>query len=736
MDATVADARDRAADVLAVAEESAQTLMERVGADADQLLTDAQQRCAGLVAHAERQSQQVMNQADEKARRLVDDASQRANHLIDEARQQASALQAEGVRHRSDAEEAAATITAAAKADAQRLRISAQRAAEQIRAEAALLAKKIKEEADAKATALLEAAKAEADQTRRAAQADADRTKARASVALEDAERERTAASEAAQRTRRLAEEDAHQLRQTTAEDVRRLTSNARNEANRILADARETAAAETTAAEETLAQVRIRESDVARMQRAAEELMAEANERMRRATSRTERRLERQRLRQEARARRTQARRTNRAARGATLGARCAQLRKWGRELVKNQARRVLVAGPIAAPMAVAWWSQMDYAKAAFGWWTIFAIGFAAAWELTTAFTGWMYHQARRQGDSGTIYRIMTWVFAAGAAAMNYAHHCGPGGKPTQAAVAFATMSVVGMVLWELYAALVHRTYLREQGLVSQPRPRIGLIRWVRYPVRSWTAWSLTIIDGSLTTLESAWSAAGVEIADRTALRSGLTLHRVVLLRVRTADHGPAAIPAVHCLTRVDRPGPPTVPGGPLTQWTGPDRTGGGPELDRASGQAHALERGPADRAAGELGGQTGPARDMDRSSAGWTVTADRMPAPGKRQRTTADDRSAAAGPQRNGLGPQPDGPVDRMDRTAGPVHESVHDPDRTAITLADAEQAAVNRLRSKGESLSKRSIAREIRSAGGSIASDRAGEIANALKRQPVTV
>ncbi|CAM5688732.1 hypothetical protein STAFG_5799 [Streptomyces afghaniensis 772] len=103
-----------------------------------------------------------------------------------------------------------------------------------------------------------------------------------------------------------------------------------------------------------------------------------------------------------------------------------------------------------------MAWWSQADYAKEAFGWWTVFALGFAGAWELTTAFIGWMYHQARQQGDAGTIYRVMTWVFASGAAAMNYAHHCGPGGRPTQASVAFATMA----------------------------RPKIGLIPWVRFGV------------------------------------------------------------------------------------------------------------------------------------------------------------------------------------------------------------------------------------------------------------
>ncbi len=126
-----------------------------------------------------------------------------------------------------------------------------------------------------------------------------------------------------------------------------------------------------------------------------------------------------------------------------------------------------------------------------------------------------------------------------------------------TPKAVAFAAMSIVGMVLWELYASLIHRRKLREDGKVAKARPSIGAVRWLRYPVHSFTAWSLAITDPRLTTLDRAWTAAGAELADRKAVRTGLALHRVVVPRIGAHDHGPAAIPTVLTLTRTDRNGP-----------------------------------------------------------------------------------------------------------------------------------------------------------------------------------
>ncbi|MCA1223500.1 DUF2637 domain-containing protein, partial [Streptomyces sp. 8L] len=407
--------------------------------------------------------------------------------------------------------------------------------------------------------------------------------------------------------------------------------------------------------------------------------------------------------------------RKTRRAERLAAHADKTARLRL----LAAAVGRRFMVAGPILAPMAVAWSSQTSYAETAFGWPLVFAIGFAAAWELSTTFAGWMYHQARKNGDRGIEYRLLTWVFALGAAAMNYAHHCGPHGAPTQAAIAFSAMSVTGMVLWESYARLVHRQYLRDHGLVPKARPRLGTVRWVRYPVHAWTAWSLTIRSADHDTADKAWTAADryltdradrrtadrrVRKADRDAVRSGLAVHRLVIPRIRTADHGPSSIPEV-CIT-LDRTGPADRTAlADREQYAvhGPDRT------------APAIEAAPADRAQRTVPtvheDRTGPATDRTPNGPDRAARdADRTAGPVQR---TATDHTT--GPDRTAI---TDGP------TSGPDHV-----DRTddGFALTDLEQRAINHLRSTDRSISKRSISEVVRKElGGSIASDRAVEIA----------
>ncbi|SFT24375.1 hypothetical protein SAMN05444716_1291, partial [Streptomyces harbinensis] len=351
-------------------------------------------------------------------------------------------------------------------------------------------------------------------------------------AARDDADRLLRDATTEAERVRRAAARDADTLRAEAEAEA----GTAREEAARARRDAeRDTTGARARAAAAEAEATRLREEAAAERAQAAQ-LREEAEALMDRATSRGQRRLAKAKVRTERRevlrAARVAARgrrREQRAARAARIAGRVGQF-------TRNNARRVLVAVPILAPMAVAWWSQMDYARTAFGWYTVFAIGFAGAWELTTAFTGWMYHQAKKIGDGGLIYRVFTWIFAAAAAAMNYAHHCGPEFSPTQPAVAFATMSIVGMILWELYASLLHREESRRKGRTAQVRPRIGLIRWMRYPATAWAAWSLTITDESLRTVGAAWAAAGEHRAQAREARERAGLRGVRLLAARVA--------------------------------------------------------------------------------------------------------------------------------------------------------------------------------------------------------
>ncbi|UDF11865.1 hypothetical protein LH646_30490 (plasmid) [Streptomyces sp. WA1-19] len=783
-DPVLADAVDRAADLRDQAADDAARILADGQALADELLDSARTEAASITEAATAEQSRLLAAAAIDADRARTEAATTAAADADQVR---AAAEATAEQLLADARMEAGTVTATAageaeqvladaKATVEQLLADANRQAQEVTTRAAAQAEQVRGEAkqaaeqalaDAERTAAETRTRAttDADQLLEQAQSEADRLKAGAEKAAaelrEDATREREASRADAARTRALAKEDIDRLRATAAEDAERLTRTARQEADRLLAVARTKRDAELKDAEQALAQARLREADADVALKAAEDLAAEAAAEMKRATDRTERALERKRLRLQAKAERRDTRDARKAkARELRAESRAGKPAVADRvkKFVKVNAERLMVIGPITAPMAVAWTGQAGFAEDILGWVVPFTILFAAAWELSTAFVGWMYHQARQSGDAGTLYRVSTWVFALGAAVMNFWHASGEpvaGSRVwdaqaeiwteqitywhfTPKAVAFAAMSIVGMVLWELYASLIHRRKLREDGKVAKARPSIGAVRWVRYPVHSFMAWSLAITDPRLTTLDRAWTAAGAQLADRKAVRTGRALHRVVVPRVGADDHGPAAIPTVLTLMRTDQTGPlessapvrPVQHGGKAVRSGPSDRNAvHGPVRSaapavRTGGPALALEAGPAGPQGADLltgpgpdrGSQAVPAAQNTAGRRGVTVrTADAVPGPQDADRTGPASQkapSSASGPDRGESG----------------------GPDRTVITLTDQERAALDRLRTEGESLNRANIAKAVRTQGGSIATDRAGQIAVALKQHTV--
>ncbi|MFE9481207.1 hypothetical protein ACFYNM_21700 [Streptomyces spororaveus] len=738
-------------------------------ADADQHRATAEATAEQLLADARRDADVVTTTAADEADQVLAAASTAAEQLLVGAGRQAEEIAAAAARAAEQVAAMAAAVAEQVRAEATQAAATALTDAESARTElvasAELTATETRTRATADAEQLLERARVGADRLRESADAQAAQVRAGAEKAAaelrEDATREREASRADAARTRALAREDIGRLRATAAEDAERLTRTAREEADRILAAARTKRDADLKEAEQALAQARLREADAEVTLKAADDMVAEAGARMARATNRTEQALERKRLKLKAKGERRDAKEARRAKlrelRAADRAGKPAVTDRV-KEFVKVNAERLMVIGPITAPMAVAWTGQAGFAEDILGWVVPFTILFAAAWELSTAFVGWMYHQARQSGDAGTLYRVSTWIFALGAAVMNFWHASGepvPGSRVwdakaqtwteqmtywhfTPKAVAFAAMSIVGMVLWELYASLIHRRKLREDGKVAKARPSIGAVRWFRYPVHSFTAWSLAITDPRLATLDRAWTAAGAELADRKAVRTGLALHRVVVPRVAVDDHGPAAIPTVLTLTRTDRHGPlegpvpvrPVQPGGYAVRSGpgernavhGPVRTVGA--TDRTGGPALALEAGPAGPQGADL--LTGPG--PDRGSRTVPATQSAAAARGVTVRT-ADTASGPQDADRTGPAHQ-----EAPDSASGPNRTEEGGPDCTVITLTDLERTALDRLRTANEPLNRTNIAKAVRTEGGAIATDRAGQIAVALKQHTV--
>jgi hypothetical protein len=348
---------------------------------------------------------------------------------------------------------------------------------------------------------------------------------------------------------------------------------------------------------------------------------------------------------------------------------------------------RGVLVTGPILAPMAVAWTGQSQFAIQILGWAFAASVLYAAAYELTTVYWAWLYHQARTDGDSGWEYRLGTWVFATGAAVQQWWHYSDHWAA-TPRAVTYSVMSAVGVLLWEGRARLIHRRKMRTENKLAPARPRIGLARWVRYPVRSWTAWSLITLEGHQT-LTAAWSAADAAVRSKKADRADRTDRRAIQ-RTDGPDREPQATAdraGRTVRTAVDRTERTAIPA------AGAARTG----REDLSKTVRTTPSGP-DRTS-RTGPQNSPGPDRTSQTTG----------PGTADRTATEANT-------HGVDQRP------ADRPAG-------GPDRTEtdLVLNETEQAAIDSLQAADRSISKRSIAVTVRTElGRSISSDRAAEIA----------
>jgi len=177
------------------------------------------------------------------------------------------------------------------------------------------------------------------------------------------------------------------------------------------------------------------------------------------------------------------------------------------------------MIVGPITAPMSIAWTGQIGFAQGILKWPFAGGVMYAAAYELSIIFCAWMYHEARKDGDSGAYYRMLTWAFAIANGVQQW-WHWSDDWKATPRSVTYSIMTAVGILIWEAYAKLIHRRKLRADGKLSGARPRIGLARWMRYTRISWTAWSGSVRHG-FDNFQDMWTWAEVEVDRKTSDRS-----------------------------------------------------------------------------------------------------------------------------------------------------------------------------------------------------------------------
>jgi hypothetical protein len=198
---------------------------------------------------------------------------------------------------------------------------------------------------------------------------------------------------------------------------------------------------------------------------------------------------------------------------------------------------RTAMIVGPITAPMSIAWTGQIGFAQGILKWPFAGGVMYAAAYELSIIFCAWMYHEARKDGDSGAYYRALTWMFAIANGVQQW-WHWADDWKATPRSVTYSIMTAVGILIWEAYAKLIHRRKLRADGRISNPRPRINLVRWLRYPRISFTAWSGSIRH-SFSEFNEMWIWAEMEREGKRTRRDKVKTQRAEIreLKAQLAD-------------------------------------------------------------------------------------------------------------------------------------------------------------------------------------------------------
>jgi hypothetical protein len=168
-------------------------------------------------------------------------------------------------------------------------------------------------------------------------------------------------------------------------------------------------------------------------------------------------------------------------------------------------------------------------------GWPVVIGIGMAAFLEGTALAMALTAHQQRLKGERALTPRVMTWVAAGFAAAINFGAHA----DDLVMAAVLGASSLAAIVVWEVRSGAKHRDALRKLGLIPDPPERFGWRRWIRYPRSTFAAWSLDV--KSRVGTGAAALLARVE-ADRAAAEAATKAEREAKAAAKAAQVDAAA--------------------------------------------------------------------------------------------------------------------------------------------------------------------------------------------------
>ncbi|MFI7096719.1 DUF2637 domain-containing protein [Streptomyces lydicus] len=373
--------------------------------------------------------------------------------------------------------------------------------------------------------------------------------------------------------------------------------------------------------------------------------------------------------------------------------------------------AIRIVLALVMTAALAVGTWSIYTLLTQQLHAPQPIAILGCGMFDVAALFFALLAQQYAVTTDSGLAPRLAMLAMVSTSSWVNWKH-----GQlehwDTVGSVILAAAPVIAELAFEMFHRFAHRETLRRLGRVAQTLPILGKWAWIAHPFRS-----RKTIDSHIKAALTEHEAVASRREDLATERAALIVTVPVRTAIESARTEWTVTPVQHSADRTALDGP--HPLDRTSDWTaGNEWTG----VDRTATEDQRTADHSADRTT-----QNGPDRqtaDVDRT--GRTTTPD-QDGP---QTTDREDRTDATR--------QAPKSTDHTDR--GPAHAQAIEPDHTVqdadhsadrtdddLTLTDLEQTAIDFLRSNNRSISKRSIAEVVRTElGGSIASDRAAEIA----------
>jgi len=152
---------------------------------------------------------------------------------------------------------------------------------------------------------------------------------------------------------------------------------------------------------------------------------------------------------------------------------------------------------------------------------------------EATAVALMLLANQTALAGDSAGGLWTLVWLVTAGAVTMQILHAYAI--SQPEAAMVYATASVLTVVLWRAKTRRSLRDRLRAAGMIEDPLPRYRPVRWVLRPRETFRAWYLALGEG----VSDPATAMDMARADTLYHRSA-TAARIAVRRARRARQRP----------------------------------------------------------------------------------------------------------------------------------------------------------------------------------------------------